>query len=151
MSTKKKEMKRFKKNLSFYGADFTVWPKEERQWGISMFAHSFEAQKAHEEEKRFESILEGRTLEAPALNLSQRISNAAIHQAQEPCKSNGLPVMEFLSFFGFSRPHLIVLTALIALILLTGFIIGYTNPFKSQTAISSNISEFLPYYNGEIL
>ena len=114
--------------------------------------NSAELQALLTEHEQFERTLKTRKYEEPNSNLEERIITASLHKDKKRSFSPGAYLSELLAEFSLSKPALAAVTVLMVFVLITGFVIGFTNQMTSASTEQeeTNIQEFL-YYEGELL
>jgi hypothetical protein len=143
----------FKENLLMYGADLYRWPEKIRQAGVESLQNSSELQALLAEQEQFERVLKTRKYEEPSINLVQRIVSLSLHQDKKLPFNLGLFLSKlFGNEFYLPKPALIVVSILAIIALLTGFLIGFSNPSGQVLTDQrqANLQEFL-HYKGDVL
>ena len=121
----------FKENLFLYGANLHQWPEDVKKAGVEALERSSEIQVLLKEHEHFERLLETRRYEEPANNLAQRIISASRQKAPSGL---GSFMSALLNEFHFPKPAFAMLSAVMILILVIGFVIGFSNPSGSSVS-----------------
>jgi len=145
------DVKQFKENLLLYGADMHQWPEELKKAGLKVLERSPEIQVLLKEHEHFERLLKARRYEEPANNLAERIISAS--RQQKAPFSPGSFISALLNEFHLPNPALAALSAVIILVLVIGFVIGFSNPLGSSVSTAqeeTSLQAFL-YDEGDII
>jgi hypothetical protein len=144
---------KFKEYLLLYGTDWDKWPEEERQAGAELLRHSPELQASFVEQEEFERILKTRRFEEPSSNLPQRIIALAADQGREVLSRFDLLFSKlFVNESYLPKPAFISVSIFILIVLITGFLIGFSIPAGSTSTDQkqANLQVFL-HYEGDVL
>lgn len=146
------DMKQFKENLLLYGVNVHQWPEEIRKAGLEALESSSEMQALLAEHEHFESALKIRRYEEPANNLAQRIISESLRQKQKAPLSLGSFISALVNEFHFPKPALTALSIVMILVLVIGFVAGFSNPSESVlTAQEETSLQAFLYYEGEVI
>ena len=139
--------KDFEKNLILYGSNIDQWPEDIRQDAVAVYESSAELQKLLKEEKLFEQSLKECAIEEPSSNLAHRIITSANKRLVEKDSNTLNNLGQFISeqFIRFLSPKIAMG---MALILVIGFLLGYSNPFLNDESTEAELVTFL-YDNGD--
>ena len=143
--------RQFKENILLYGVDLYQWPEEIRQEGLESLQKFPGLQALLAEYEQFERVLKTRKYEEPSNNLVQRIVSLSLHQDKKSPFGLGLFLSRlFADEFYLPKPALIVVSILTIIALLTGFLIGFSNPTGTilTDQRQANLQEFLHYEEG---
>jgi hypothetical protein len=145
-------LKQFKENLLVYGAHVHEWPEDIRQAGLKALEISSELRALLAEEERFERVLTTRWYEEPSRDLAERIVSAS-----QPKKKKVWPSLvgffsDLVWEFSLPKPVLTAVSVSLILVLILGFVIGFSNSTGAVSTEQSqpDLQEFL-YYEGEVL
>jgi len=145
------DMEQFKENLLLYGANMHRWPEEIKKAGLKALERSSEIQALLKEHEHFEQLLKTRTYEEPAGNLAQRIISAS--RKQKAPFSPASFISALLNEIHLPKPALAALSAVMILVLVIGFVTGFSNPLESPVLTAreeTSLQAFL-YDEGDII
>lgn len=141
------DVKQFKENLAFYGADIYQWPEDLQHKYLNALKKYPELEDLRKEEKEFENFLLSSEIEAPDPHLAGRIiSTSAAVDRKEPFSVSAFLVQLF-GDFRLPQPAFAAL-----LLVIIGIAIGFSNPFEwgLTEQVQTNLYDFL-YYDGEVI
>ena len=146
------DMKKFEENLLFYGTNVNEWPEEVKKAGLQALESSSEIRTLLAEHEEFEKVLKERRFVEPDIHLAQRIISASLQQKQKAAFGFGSFISSLLNEFHFSRPVFTALSFVLILVLILGFVIGFTNPSDTvMTAQDETSLQTFLYDEGEVL
>lgn len=145
------DKKQFKEYLLLYGAEIHSWPEEIMRSGLEALEKSPDFKILLKEHEHFESILNTRTYEKPSNHFTERIISTSLHKKQKSFTLSSF-VSALMNEFRFPKPALTTLSALMILLLIIGFIIGFLNPLGSVSTSNdeTSLQAFL-YYEEDVL
>jgi hypothetical protein len=137
----------FLKYLNLYGSDVKRWPEGIRKDAFNSYNNSPELQKLVEKEYQFEELLDALPFEETSSDLTERIimsagRRPAVEESAEDINDAGSFLYELFLRFLSPKPVMAL-----ALTLIVGFVVGYSEPLLSELNGEDDIVAFL--YNGE--
>ena len=134
-----------------YGSDLHSWPEDIMRAGFEALEKSPDFKILLKEQEHFESFLHTRKYENPSNDFTERIISSSLHKKQKSFTLSSF-VSALTNEFRFPEPALTTLSALMILLLLIGFIIGFLSPLGSVSTANDemNLQAFL-YYEEDVL
>lgn len=103
------------------------------------------------DEKKFEKILDSRKFEEPSPDLVRKIIVASLSQKKKPGFSIVAWFADIINEINLSKPVFAAVPLMLAIVLIAGLTIGFSNPVEKRIAVLEqiNLQDFL-YVKGEL-